>query len=104
MIRFRFIASLFFPWPDVTTMAELALGILGIVPLVAAAIKSYGDLTVKYRSFRHCSSTVCRVDKKLRVQHRILKNECHLLLRSQKLLVVQPQQPHTASDGPLSRN
>ncbi|KAH6892035.1 hypothetical protein B0T10DRAFT_283521 [Thelonectria olida] len=62
-------------------MAELALGVLGIVPLVGVAIKSYKTLTSKLRAFRHCSSTVHRVYKKLRVQRRIFKNECHLLLR-----------------------
>ncbi|RYP44386.1 hypothetical protein DL768_009152 [Monosporascus sp. mg162] len=62
-------------------MAELVLGSLGVVPLVGVAIKSYQTLASKLKTFRHCSSTVMRVHKKLRVRRRVFENECHLLLR-----------------------
>ncbi|RYP65227.1 hypothetical protein DL770_009054 [Monosporascus sp. CRB-9-2] len=62
-------------------MAELVLGSLGVVPLVGVAIKSYQSLSSKLKTFRHCSSTVMRVHKKLRVRRRVFENECHLLLR-----------------------
>lgn len=62
-------------------MAELALGALGVVPLIGFTIKSYQALAVKAKTFRHCSSNVLRLYKKLRVQRRIFENECQLLLR-----------------------
>ncbi|KAF7552230.1 hypothetical protein G7Z17_g4474 [Cylindrodendrum hubeiense] len=59
-------------------MAELALGILGVVPM---ALKSYQVLASKLKTFRHCSSIVQRMYKMLRVQRRVFENECQLLLR-----------------------
>jgi hypothetical protein len=63
-------------------MAELALGVLGVVPLIGVTIKSYQQLSSKAKTFRHCSSAVLRLYKQLRIQRRIFENECQLLLHN----------------------
>lgn len=62
-------------------MAELALGALGVVPLIGFTIKSYQALYTTVKTFRHCSSNVERLRKKLRSQRCIFENGCQLLLR-----------------------
>ncbi|KFA79320.1 hypothetical protein S40288_03571 [Stachybotrys chartarum IBT 40288] len=62
-------------------MAELVLGVLGVVPLIGFTIKSYQELWSKAKTFRHCSAAVQRLHKKLTIQRRVFENECHLLLR-----------------------
>lgn len=62
-------------------MAELALGALGVIPLIGFTIKSYQKLYTTVKTFRHCSSNVERLRKKLRTQRCIFENGCQLLLR-----------------------
>ena len=62
-------------------MAELALGALGVVPLIGFAIQSYQSLYTELKTFRHCSSTVRRMHEKLDVHRQVFANECKLLLR-----------------------
>lgn len=62
-------------------MAELALGALGVIPLIGFTIKSYKKLYSTVKTFRHCSSNVERLRKKLRSQKCIFENGCQLLLR-----------------------
>ncbi|PVH71685.1 hypothetical protein DL98DRAFT_503310 [Cadophora sp. DSE1049] len=62
-------------------MADPASLALGVIPLVGVVIKSYKEVYSKLKTFRHCSSTVQRVQKKLKFQRRVFENECHLLLR-----------------------
>lgn len=67
--------------PSNQTMAELALGALGVVPLIGFTIKSYTTLYTTLKTFRNCDSNVERLRKRLRGQRRIFENECLLLLR-----------------------
>lgn len=62
-------------------MAELALGAVGVVPLIGFTIKSYKTLYSTVKTFRHCSKDVERLRKKLRSQRCIFENGCQLLLR-----------------------
>lgn len=62
-------------------MAELVLGVLGVVPLIGFTVKSYQELWSKAKTFRNCSAAVQRLHKKLTIQRRVFQNECHLLLR-----------------------
>ncbi|KAK2018381.1 hypothetical protein LZ32DRAFT_599807 [Colletotrichum eremochloae] len=62
-------------------MAELALGVLGVVPLIGGAIKTYKQVHGKLKLFRHCSKEVKKVQKVLGVQRQVFANECRLWLR-----------------------
>ncbi|KAH7145485.1 hypothetical protein B0J13DRAFT_553569 [Dactylonectria estremocensis] len=62
-------------------MAELALGILGVVPLIGVAIKSFRHVSSTLRDFRHYSSKVERIRKRLKLQRQTFTNECNILLR-----------------------
>ncbi|OHX00978.1 hypothetical protein CSPAE12_00333 [Colletotrichum incanum] len=62
-------------------MAELALGILGVVPLIGGAIKAYKQVNGKLKAFRHCSKEAKKIQKVLRIQQQVFSNECRLWLR-----------------------
>ncbi|WYZ44004.1 hypothetical protein EsH8_VII_000440 [Colletotrichum jinshuiense] len=62
-------------------MAELALGIIGIVPLIGGAIKAYKQVNGRLKAFRHCSNEVKKVRKVLGIQQQVFSNECRLWLR-----------------------
>ncbi|KAF3800992.1 hypothetical protein GCG54_00010269 [Colletotrichum gloeosporioides] len=61
-------------------MAELALGIVGIVPLIGGAIKAYKEVNQKLKLFRHSSKEVKKTHKVLRIQRQVFANECRLWL------------------------
>ncbi|KAI8217147.1 hypothetical protein K4K54_011938 [Colletotrichum sp. SAR 10_86] len=61
-------------------MAELALGIVGVVPVVLGAITAYKHVTVKVKLFRHSFKEVKRMYKILRTQRQVFSNECLLWL------------------------
>lgn len=63
------------------TMAELALGIVGIAPLVGGAIKAYKEVNSRLKLFRHSSKEVKKVHKVLRIQRQVFVNECRLWLK-----------------------
>ncbi len=63
-------------------MADPVSITLGVIPLLGIAFKSYAAASKKISTFIHYSTTVARLQKKFRVQQRIFKNECHLLLQS----------------------
>ncbi|KAE9575203.1 hypothetical protein CGMCC3_g8570 [Colletotrichum fructicola] len=62
-------------------MAELALGVVGIVPLVGGAIKAYKEVKRRLKLFRHSSREVKNVLKLVKIQRQIFSNECCLWLR-----------------------
>ncbi|OHF01591.1 hypothetical protein CORC01_03081 [Colletotrichum orchidophilum] len=62
-------------------MAELALGVVGVVPIVGFVLQSYKAISKTFRDFRHCSTVVKRTRIILTYQERIFKNECQLLLQ-----------------------
>lgn len=62
-------------------MAELALGAVGVVPIIGIAIKSFKIICSELNTFQHCSSHVRRLYDQLKVQRQIFENECTLLLR-----------------------
>ncbi|KAF6826833.1 hypothetical protein CMUS01_09270 [Colletotrichum musicola] len=62
-------------------MAELALGIVGIAPLIGGAIKAYKEVNLKLKLFRHSSKEVNKVHKVLRIQRQVFVNECRLWLK-----------------------
>ncbi|KAF0323089.1 hypothetical protein GQ607_009633 [Colletotrichum asianum] len=62
-------------------MAELALGVVGIVPLVGGAIKAYKEVNRRLKLFRHSSREVKNVFKLVKIQRQIFSNECCLWLR-----------------------
>ncbi|KAF6784169.1 hypothetical protein CSOJ01_15785 [Colletotrichum sojae] len=62
-------------------MAELALGIVGIAPLIGGAIKAYKEVNLKLKLFRHSSKEVKKVYKVLRIQRQVFVNECRLWLK-----------------------
>ncbi|KAF9871368.1 hypothetical protein CkaCkLH20_11015 [Colletotrichum karsti] len=62
-------------------MAELALGIVGVVPLIGGAMKAYKEVNGKLKLFRHSSREVKKVHKVLRIQRQVFANECGLWLR-----------------------
>lgn len=61
-------------------MAELALGIAGVVPLVSCAIKVYKEVNSKLKLFCHGSKEVKRIRKVFGVQSQVFANECRLWL------------------------
>ncbi|WQF83672.1 hypothetical protein CDEST_08686 [Colletotrichum destructivum] len=62
-------------------MAELALGILGILPLIGGAIKGYKQANRKLKAFRQCSEEARKVRTVLKIQQKLFSNECRLWLR-----------------------
>ncbi|GJC96752.1 hypothetical protein ColKHC_05578 [Colletotrichum higginsianum] len=62
-------------------MAELALAILGVVPLIGVATKGYKQANGKLKAFRHCSREAEKVRKVLKIQQQVFANECFLWLR-----------------------
>lgn len=61
-------------------MAELALGIVGIAPLIGGTIKAYKEVNKKLKLLRHCSREVRKAHKVLKIQRQIFANECRLWL------------------------
>ncbi|OLN96893.1 hypothetical protein CCHL11_02467 [Colletotrichum chlorophyti] len=61
-------------------MAELALAVVGVVPLVGGAIKAYKEVNGKLKLFRHHSKEVKKVHKVLKIQRQVFANECRLWL------------------------
>ncbi|CAH0045314.1 unnamed protein product [Clonostachys solani] len=55
--------------------------VVGIVPLVALAIKAYRDVSSKIKTYRHYSKMIRHIGKKFKAQRRIFENECELILR-----------------------
>ncbi|KAK1852086.1 hypothetical protein CCHR01_05326 [Colletotrichum chrysophilum] len=62
-------------------MAELALGVAGIVPLIGGAIKAYKEVKRKLKLFRHRSKETKKLQKVLRIQRQVFANECRLWLK-----------------------
>ncbi|KAK7397784.1 hypothetical protein QQX98_012847 [Neonectria punicea] len=62
-------------------MAELALGIAGIVPLIGLAVKSYRQVHSKLKTFVHYSKTLKHIRKRLNLNRSMFELECHYLLR-----------------------
>lgn len=86
-------------------MAELALGVVGVVPIVGFVLQSYKAVSKVLRDFRHCSAVVKRAQFALTYQHRIFENECQLLLQlvdrdnvTIKDMLNDPEHPEWASE------
>ncbi|KAK1671148.1 hypothetical protein BDP55DRAFT_561203 [Colletotrichum godetiae] len=62
-------------------MAELALGIVGVVPVVGFVLQSCKVVSKTLHDFRHCSAIIKRAQTSFTIQDRIFKNECQVLLR-----------------------
>ncbi|KAJ3956919.1 hypothetical protein N0V92_006520 [Colletotrichum tropicale] len=62
-------------------MAELALGVAGIVPLIGGAIKAYKEVNRKLKLFRNRSKETKKLQKVLRIQRQVFANECRLWLK-----------------------
>ncbi|KAK2063389.1 hypothetical protein LY76DRAFT_563343 [Colletotrichum caudatum] len=62
-------------------MAELALGIVGVVPLIGGAIKAYKEVNGALKHSRQSSREVNKVLKVLKIQRQVFANECGLWLR-----------------------
>ncbi|KAK7429363.1 hypothetical protein QQZ08_004176 [Neonectria magnoliae] len=62
-------------------MAELALGIAGVVPLRGLAVKSYRQVHSKLKTFVHYSKTLKHMRKRLNLNRSMFELECHYLLR-----------------------
>lgn len=59
-------------------MAEI---VLGVIPLIGAAISTYHTIYTNLKAFRHYDRDLRRVTKKLAVQRDSFKLECWILLR-----------------------
>jgi hypothetical protein len=62
-------------------MADPASLVLGILPIVAGALKAYRSAYCKFKTFRHYNREVKRLITKIDAQKQIFKNEAHRLLR-----------------------
>lgn len=62
-------------------MAELALGVAGVVPLIGLAVKSYRQVHSKLKSFVHYSKALKQMRKRLNLNRSMFELECHYLLR-----------------------
>ncbi|KPM37166.1 hypothetical protein AK830_g9383 [Neonectria ditissima] len=62
-------------------MAEIALGIAGVVPLIGLAVKSYRQVHSKLKIFVHYSKTLKHMRKRLNLNRSMFELECHYLLR-----------------------
>lgn len=60
-------------------MAELALGIVGVVPVAASAFKSIKSLYKKLKTFRQYTREAVRAQHELEVQEAIFRNEWRFL-------------------------
>ncbi|KAH6970904.1 hypothetical protein BKA56DRAFT_621701 [Ilyonectria sp. MPI-CAGE-AT-0026] len=62
-------------------MAELALGVAGVVPLIGLAVKSYRQVHSKLKTFVHYSKALKQMRKRLNLNRSMFELECHYLLR-----------------------
>lgn len=62
-------------------MAELALGVVGVVPLIGGAITAYKEVNRKLKLFRHRSKETRKLQKVFRIQRQVFANECRLWLK-----------------------
>jgi hypothetical protein len=63
-------------------MADPVSLVLGILPIVAGALKAYRSAYSKFKTFRHYNREVKRLLTKVDAQRQIFKNETHRLLRA----------------------
>ncbi|KAH0431608.1 hypothetical protein CcaCcLH18_06912 [Colletotrichum camelliae] len=61
-------------------MAELALGVVGVVPLIGGAIKAYKEVNTKLKLFCQSSKQVKRMHQRLKTHRQVFANECRLWL------------------------
>lgn len=61
-------------------MAELALGIVGVVPVIGGAIKAYKEVYTKLKLFCHSSKQMKRMHQRFKTHRQIFANECRLWL------------------------
>lgn len=62
-------------------MAELALGVMGVIPLLGIAYKSYRSVYTTLKAFRHSSNDLENIHKRLKLSRDYFQLECCLLLR-----------------------
>ncbi|KAK2765772.1 hypothetical protein CKAH01_15576 [Colletotrichum kahawae] len=61
-------------------MAELALGVVGVVPLIGGAIKAYKEVNTKLKLFCQSSKQIKRMHQRLKTHRQVFANECRLWL------------------------
>lgn len=64
-----------------TDMAELALGVMGVIPLLGAAYKSYRSVYSTLKAYKHSSRDLSNISKRFRLAKSYFQHECCLLLR-----------------------
>ncbi|CAM1504376.1 Fc.00g019670.m01.CDS01 [Cosmosporella sp. VM-42] len=62
-------------------MAELAIGILGLVPLISLVFTSSRSLKAKLKAFEHYSDDLSYANLKFKLAKNSLERECQILLR-----------------------
>ncbi|KAI9695602.1 MAG: hypothetical protein M1820_008527 [Bogoriella megaspora] len=60
---------------------EVAGVVIGIVPLIVNALKSYRTAYEKFKAFRNWAREISHVQKRFRIQRKLFENESRLLLR-----------------------